>query len=35
LLRPPPAMRLSAKVGIGTLAALIVLAPAAALLIPL
>ncbi|HET7016632.1 MAG TPA: M56 family metallopeptidase [Streptosporangiaceae bacterium] len=35
LLRPPPAMRFPAKVGIGMLAALIVLAPAAALLIPL
>ncbi len=35
LLRPPPAMRFSVKVGIGFLAALIVLAPAAALLIPL
>src|SRR5712691_11632709 len=35
LLRPPPAMRFSAKAGIGILAALIVLAPATALLIPL
>jgi Peptidase family M48 len=35
LLRPPPAMLFPAKVGIGVLAALIVLAPAAALLIPL
>jgi Zn-dependent protease with chaperone function len=35
LLRPPPSLAFSAKVGIGILAAVIVLAPATALLLPL
>jgi Zn-dependent protease with chaperone function len=35
LLRPPPSLAFSAKVGVGILAAVIVLAPATALLLPL